>query len=205
MAYHPFRHLGLKALSVGLAALLWFVVARDQVVERSLRVPLEYQNIPDVLEIVGDPPGMVDVRVRGASSALGRLQAGDVVAVLDLQGARPGTRIFHLLTGQVRAPFGVEVAQVAPPTVSIELEPTGRRTVPVLPVLDGEPAEGYVAGSIRVDPPSVDVVGPESRLKKLTTATTEPIPLQGTSATVRDRVTVGVNDGALRVVPSGPR
>lgn len=200
MAYHPFRHLGLKAVSVGLAALLWFVVARDQVVERSLRVPLEYQNIPEVLEIVGDPPGMVDVRVRGASSALGRLQPGDVVAVLDLQGARPGTRIFHLLTGQVRAPFGVEVAQVAPPTVSIELEPTGRRTVPVLPVLDGEPAEGYVAGSIRVDPPSVDVVGPESRLQKLTTATTEPIPLQGTSATVRDRVTVGVNDGALRVV-----
>ena len=199
MVYHPFRHLGLKALSVGLAALLWFVVARDQVVERSLRVPLEYQSIPEALEIVGDPPGMVDVRVRGASSALGRLQPGDVVAVLNLQGARPGSRIFHLLTGEVRVPFGIEVTQVAPPTVAIDLEPTGRRVVPVLPALEGEPAEGFVAGSIRVDPPSVEVVGPESRLAKLTTATTEPVSLAGARTTVRDRVTVGVNDGALRL------
>jgi hypothetical protein len=138
MVYHPFRHLGLKALSVGLAALLWFVVARDQIVERSLRVPLEYQSIPEALEIVGDPPGMVDVRVRGASSALGRLQAGDVVAVLNLQGTRPGSRIFHLLTGEVRVPFGIEVTQVTPPLFGTDgvrgkagefpLEPDNRRT-----------------------------------------------------------------------------
>jgi hypothetical protein len=34
------------------------------IVERSLRVPLEFRNIPEALEIVGNPPDTVDVRLR---------------------------------------------------------------------------------------------------------------------------------------------
>ena len=63
MKYSPFRHLGLKLLAVALAALLWLIVAGDHLVERSLRVPLEYRNIPPQLELVGDPPTEVDVRL----------------------------------------------------------------------------------------------------------------------------------------------
>ena len=53
MAYHPFRNPGLKIVSVILAALLWMTVSRDQSVERSVRVPLEFQNVPEGIEIVG--------------------------------------------------------------------------------------------------------------------------------------------------------
>lgn len=199
MAYHPFRNPGLKLISVALAVLLWLVIARDQVVERSLRVPLEYQNIPDGLEIVGDPPGSVDVRVRGASGSLGRLEAGEVVAVLDLAGARPGQRLFHLLTDEVRSPFGIQVAQISPPTVSLEFEKTGSKTVPVNPAVEGEPAPGFVAGRVTVDPQKVEVTGPESRLATLKEATTEPVSIENATAQVRDVVTVGVVDSALRL------
>lgn len=199
MAYHPFGNLPVKAISVGLAALLWFAVSRDQQVERSLRAPLEYQNIPDGLEIVGDPPGTVDVRVRGPSGALGRLDQGEVVAMLDLKLAREGPRLFHLLTDQVRVPFGVEVAQVSPPTVSLEFERSGRKQVPVSPAVEGEPAAGYVAGRVTSDPAVVEVVGPASRLDRLSEATTEPVSIEGASRDVRDVVTVGVVDSALRL------
>ena len=53
MAYHPFRHLGLKVLAIMLASVLWFTVAGEHVVERSLRVPLAVRNLPTHLEIVG--------------------------------------------------------------------------------------------------------------------------------------------------------
>ena len=76
MAYSPFRNIGLKFLSICIAALLWLVVAGDRVVERALRVPIEFQNLPQGLEIVGDPPEDVDVRLRGSSGTLGRLGAG---------------------------------------------------------------------------------------------------------------------------------
>ena len=46
MAYHPFRNIWLKFLSICIAALLWLVVAGDRVVERAMRVPVEFQNLP---------------------------------------------------------------------------------------------------------------------------------------------------------------
>ena len=200
MTFSPFRHLGLKLMAVALAALLWLIVAGDHLVERSLRVPLEYRNIPAELELVGDPPTDVDVRLRGSSALLGRLEPRDIIAVLDLASARPGSRMFHLRSDEVRAPYGVEVAQVVPSTVAVDLEKSGRRTLPVVPALDGEPAPGYVIGRVTSEPATVEVAGPESRLKQLTGATTEPVQITGSHTRVRDVVTVGMTDSAVRLV-----
>ena len=96
MAILGFRHLGLKVVSIALAALLWLLVSGEQTVERALRIPLEFTNLPAQLELVGDPPAVVDVRVRGSSGALSRIAAGELVAVLDVRTARSGERLFHL-------------------------------------------------------------------------------------------------------------
>ena len=102
----PFRHFGLKVLSLALAVLLWGVIAGEETVERGLRVPLELQQFPAGLELDGEAPSLVDVRVRGASATLSRMGSGDVVAVLDLRTARPGRRLYQLTPEQVRTPFG---------------------------------------------------------------------------------------------------
>jgi YbbR domain-containing protein len=197
--FNPFKYLWLKVLAVLLASLLWLTVAGEHVVERTLKVPLELRNVPLQLEIVGDPPMTVDVRVRGPSAMLGRMDPGDLVALLDLQGARPGSRLFHLRTDEVRAPYGVEIAQITPSTVPLELEKSGRRSVPVIPAIDGEPAPGFVTGRSTVTPSTVEVEGPESRLRALTSATTEPVSVAGQRASVSDVVTIGVSDSALRL------
>ena len=66
------------------------VVSGEETVERGLRVPLELTQVPAGLELLGDVPATVDVRVRGASGTLSRVGAGDVVAVLDLHTAQSG-------------------------------------------------------------------------------------------------------------------
>ncbi len=200
MAYHPFRHLGLKVLAIALATLLWLTVAGEHVVERALRVPLEIRDKPDNLEIVGEAPGAVDVLVRGSAGLLGRLSAGDVVVALDLSTARPGSRLFHLRLDQVKVPYGVEVAQVVPGTLALELERSLRRRIPVVPALEGEPAPGFEIGPITSEPATVEVIGPESRVRELSEATTEPVRVEGRSENVRDVVTVGVMDSAVRLV-----
>ncbi len=197
MAYHPFRNLGLKVLALALATLLWLTVAGEHVGERVMRVPLEFHNIPPDLEIVGEPPTTVDIRVRGSSGVISRLQPGEVVASLELGGARPGSRLVHI--EEVRAPYGVEVAQVIPSTVSLELEKMGSRVVPVVPALEGEPAPGFVVGRVVSDPATVRIEGPESRVRQLAEATTEPVAVTGSRDRVRDSVTIGLSDSAVRL------
>jgi YbbR domain-containing protein len=127
------------------------------------------------------------------------VQPGEVVAVVDLRGARAGQRLFHVLTDAVRVPFGIDVSQINPPTVPLTFERSATRMVPVVPAVDGEPAVGFIAGQVLADPQTVEVVGPESRLKELREATTEPVSLKNATASIQDTVTVGVVDPALRL------
>jgi len=195
----PFRHLGLKLLSLGLALLLWLAVAGEEIVERGLRVPVELQQFPPGLELQVEPPAAVDVRVRGASAALSRIGPGDVVAVLDLHGAQPGRRLFHLTPEQVRAPFGVEVVQVTPATVALSFEASATKRVEVAVSVEGRPAPGYVAGKPIVEPSSVEVVGPESEVKRVSEALAEPVSVAGASEQVRTTVSIGLLDPLLRL------
>jgi YbbR domain-containing protein len=199
MAWHPFRNLGLKCLAVVLGTLLWFIVGGEFVVERRVQVALEFRNIPASLELTGTPPSTVDARLRGTSGQLSRIGRGDVVAYVDLNGAQPGMRLFTLRTDQVTAPAGVQVEQVFPAALALELERSGVLTVPVVPVIEGEPADGYVRGAVTVEPATVEVVGPESRLKQLRSAITEPVSIAGAKTTVQKMVGIGVTDAALRV------
>jgi YbbR domain-containing protein len=195
----PFRHFGLKLLAVGLAVLLWMVIAGEETVERGLRVPLELQQFPIGLELEAEAPSLVDVRVRGSSGTLSRVGSGDIIAVLDLRTARPGRRLYQLTPEQVRVPFGVQVVQVTPASVALMFERSASKTVRVTPALEGSPAPGFVVGKPTVVPDSVDVVGPESAVQRVTEALTEPVSVAGATEDVVDTVTIGFQDPSLRL------
>lgn len=199
MAYHPFRNLGLKFLSTLVALMLWLIVAGERVVERVMRAPVEFQNLPAGLELVGNPPDTVDVRLRGSSGALSRMAAGDMSAVLDLSTARPGRRLFHITSSQVTVPYRLEIVQVGPSTLMIEFELSGFRRVKVEPDVEGRPAPGYEVTDIKSDPDTVEVAGPESALKQLQSAITEPVSITDRTRPVREVVTIGVPDSSLRL------
>ena len=196
----PFRHFGLKILSVGIAILLWMNVAGEETVERGLRAPLELQQFPAGLEIQGEPPSTIDVRVRGTSGALSRVGAGDIVGVIDLHAARAGNRLFPMTPEQIRVPTGIEVMQVTPSTIALMFENSLSREVPIVPSIEGTPAPGYVVvGKPTVSPENLDIVGPETSVKRAIEAITETVSIADARASIRQEVSVGLLDPALRV------
>lgn len=195
----PFGHIGLKAVSVAIAIALWVAVAGEETVERGLRIPLELQQFPAGLEVLGEPPTLVDVRVRGTSGMLARTLPGDIVAVIDLRGARAGRRLFQLTPEQVRAPFGIDVIQVVPASIALEFEASAVRKVPVAPFIDGDPAPGFIAGPATTDPPEVEIIGPQSAVNAAREAVTEAVSVAAASDAVTETVTVGMLDPSLRV------
>ena len=96
-------------------------------------------------------------------------------------------------------PYGVEVVQVGPSTLTVEFEMTGFRTVPIEPVIEGKPADGFEVTKVTTEPQTVEVTGPESALRRLANAVTEPVSVADENRSVKESVTIGVPDASLRL------
>jgi YbbR domain-containing protein len=119
--------------------------------------------------------------------------------MIDLSSARQGPRLFNVSGSDVRTPFGIEVMQVSPSSLTIHFERSASKVVPIVPALDGLPADGYVIDDVTVTPPTVEIVGPQSAIQNLKDATTEPVTVTDATGYVADTVTVGVVDPSLRL------
>src|SRR5205807_10082626 len=94
---------------------------------------------------------------------------------------------------------GVEVVQVMPSAIAMEFEPSLTRQLPIVPAVDGRPAPGYVVGAKSADPRMVDVVGPESGVRRATEVLTEPVSVSGAHGPVEQTVILGLVDPSLRL------
>jgi hypothetical protein len=99
----------------------------------------------------------------------------------------------------VRAPFGIDVLQITPASLTFVFEHSASRRVPVVPAVEGEPAPGFVVGKLTADPAHVEVIGPESAIEAISEALTEPVSVAGARADVVESVMVGVQDPVLRL------
>jgi YbbR domain-containing protein len=191
--------LPLKLVSLGLAALLWYVIAGEKTSEVGVTAPVELQNFPKDLELTGEAVNQVDVRLRGSPGMIQRIGAGDVSAQVDLRGVGEGEHIVHLTQESIRMPFGVTVVKVMPAELTLRLERTLQKVVPIRPRLLGEPAPGHEVGEVVAEPAEVRIAGPESRVLDVESAYTEPVSVEGSTADVRRQVTVGLEDPLLRI------
>lgn len=191
------NNLGLKGISLILAFLLWLQVGSQQTFQRTIAVPLEFYNLPADLEIIGDYAKEVDVIIR----AQRRVESvGQMSAVIDFKNARPGTEIVPLTERNIiDSPSGVEVLDIIPARLRLELERITEKTVRVEPEIQGEPAPGYQIASVRVWPSEVTITGPESNVDKMTGARTVPIDVSGRSASFTNSADLDPQDPRLRV------
>jgi YbbR domain-containing protein len=192
-------NLPLKVISLVLAALLWFVIAGEKTSEMGLSAPVELQNFPKDLELTGDPVNTVEVRLRASPGIMQRLTPGDVSAHIDLAGAHEGERIVHLTPDSVRVPFGVTVVKISPSIITLNLERTQQKTVPIRPRLLGRPAPGYEVAEVTAEPAEVRISGPKSRVQEVESAFTEPVSVEGVETDVVDPVNIGLEDPLLRI------
>ena len=189
----------LRFASLALAAGLWFVIVGKQTAERGVSAPVELRNVPRDLELTGDPVNSVDVRVRASPGLINSLEAGKLLATIDLVGAVEGERIVHLTPDVMEIPFGFRVVKITPSLLTLNLERTERKRVPVRPRLIGRPAAGFEIVSVTSDPVEARVAGPRSRVREIESAFTEPVSVEAATASVSESVGVGLEDPLLRL------
>ncbi len=193
----------LRIASLALAVVLWVIIAGRDTAERGLTVPVELRNVPPDLEITGDTVNSVNVRLRAPPGLIESLDPGQVLAMIDLDGAQEGEHIIQLTPDQIRIPFGFRVVKITPSLLTLNLERTLCKTVPVRPRVLGRPAPGYEVADVKSEPAVIRVEGPKSRVQEIMSAFTEPVSIDAADVTVEELVNVGLEDPLLRLEGSG--
>jgi YbbR domain-containing protein len=193
------QNLPLKLVSLALATLLWFAIAGEKTSEMGLSVPVELKNFPTDLELTGDAVNAVEVRLRASPSIIQSLGPQEVSAHVDLSGVGEGEHIVNLTADSIRLPFGVKVVRINPSTLTVNLERTVQKMVPVRARLLGRPAPGYEVAEVTTSPPEVRVTGPKSRIQEVEGAFTEPVSVEAAQSTVVENVNLGLEDPLLRI------
>jgi hypothetical protein len=117
------EHLGLKASALVIALALWVAYSSEPVVETGYSAPLMLVNVPAGLEVVGEVPATVRLRVRGRLARLRRLASGDVSVSADCIHARAGSQLVKLAPNIGGVPYGAEIVGITPPEIEISLVP----------------------------------------------------------------------------------
>jgi hypothetical protein len=114
---------GLKLLALAISFLVWATYTAEPYAEVGFLVPLEFTTMPAHLEIEGDVPNAVRVRVRGRSALLRRMVAGDLSLRLDMKDRKQGAMTIDFAPEMVSAPYGATVIQVEPSEIHVTLVP----------------------------------------------------------------------------------
>ena len=194
----------LKLVSLFLAIGLWLVVARDPIAEVEMKVPIEFRNLPDTLEIDSASFTEAQIRVRGPERVIHRLRVADLHAEIDLASVRPGERTFDLTGRQVHAPQDVEVVQIIPGQFHLSFDNRATRVVEVRPRVIGNFASGVKVKQVIGDPPTVMISGPRRRVEAVETATTDPVDVSGTLTQATFVTQAYVPDPLIQVVHPTP-
>lgn len=105
-----------------LAFALWAYVTNKNDPETSRTipaVPVSAVNVPKSLGVIG-PLDTVEVGLRGPQSSINAIDTGIIVAHVDLESiSKPGT---YFLTVHVSAPSGVDVRDVTPAKIQVQVE-----------------------------------------------------------------------------------
>jgi YbbR domain-containing protein len=201
-----FQNLGLKLLSLVIAIFLWLAVVRDPLAEVVVKIPIEFEHVPQSLDFTSEHVPQAEIRVRGPERILRGLDQEDVHASLDLAKATPGEHTYDLNIRGVRVPRSVEVVQVMPAQLRIDFDKEITRVIPVRPRVIGTFAPGVqlAPGGIIPDPAQVSVVGPEKRVNQIEAVLTDPVDATGVIGRATFATNVFVPDPLVHLAHPGP-
>jgi hypothetical protein len=120
---YVFANAALKLLALAISFTLWITYTSEPYAEVGFQVPVEFTTMPTQLEITGDIPTAVRVRVRGRSALLRRMISPDLSLRLDMKDGKPGTTNLQITPEMVIAPYGATVVQVTPAEIHVTLVP----------------------------------------------------------------------------------
>jgi len=180
---------GLKFVSLVLATCTWLfvkgVTSDSRVIEG---VPLEVKAKPG-LTLLQTSVSTITVTVRGTREDVRQASRQDLSAVVDLtQDDRLGPIPVRLTPRSVRHSRRVQIVDIDPAEVTVNVDEMIERELPVQPQFGGELPPNLTTERVVTQPETVKLKGPKTLLNGMANITTLPIDVTGRRTSFRERV-----------------
>lgn len=145
------------AMAVGLAALSWFLFSYSgDVLYRSFEIPIEFRNLPPSYAVT-EAAQMARVTLSGTAQDFEQLDPQQLSASFDLADPDVGPNQLVITEETLRMPSSLDLYDVTPRTLTVEIERQASREVPVI-VRRGPGIPDSIA--LRPTPPTVRLLFP---------------------------------------------
>lgn len=162
---------GLKVLAFVIAVILWAYVrvtvggvTANAVTQLELHIPLEIKGGGSNLIAYERSTDTIILTLRGDSEVVKELREGLVRAYVDLEGMAPGSNWPEV---QVLVPGGVQIIEVDPSSVNVQISPLMVKEVPIKISTAGSPQTGFKVGIPIFEPKTVKLSGPEELVRQV--------------------------------------
>ncbi|WP_136809862.1 diadenylate cyclase [Desulfosediminicola flagellatus] len=163
-----------------MAIVFWstLILGQKQMVERTLKIPIEYTSHAEGLVLIGNRVNELVVHVMGPKSALTDFVLSEPNAQVNLSKMSEGSHTLLITNENVKHPKNITVLDITPAEVELNLSAIVQKTVPIVPQLIGQLPEGLKIKKIQISPPDLQIFSPPVRAdNKALTVSTTPIYL----------------------------
>ena len=191
----------LKILSVFIAVALWVYVFSSEKKEASVRIPVTLAGEQEGTMAVFSPEE-VTVRIYGPQPlVLKESIHKELSLIINISDLPLGTHNIRLSRSDIKG-GGVEIIDIAPNQININIEATEKRTLSVLPIILDEPPKGYrINPPIKVTPPQAVVEGMYAAVLQLRNLQTEKISIADLRSNNDFTVPLVEYDGVKSITP----
>jgi YbbR domain-containing protein len=193
----------IKALSLLLAVSLWAWLQTEQVIDRPSRAQVSY-DLPEGLTPVDALARTLVVTVRGPQGRVRALSNRSLSVKIDLTDEEMGKASIDFSEHPIEGlPAGLEVVQISPPGVELQLDKVMNRLVSVRAAVIGEPADGWKRRGVIVNPPTVEIRGPQSLVRNIAEVSTDIVDISGLRKTLEKKVPLAMDRRTVKPVDQG--
>jgi YbbR domain-containing protein len=158
------------------------LVELDTLKEATVPVVIEVGTVPVGLEIGETSVDPATVVISGPASIVDSVVAARGDVVIQASGLDVDQDVRLIAVDQLGA--AITPIEIAPATARVTIpvfSDRQSRTLPVSPLISGDPAPGFEIASVTVDPPAVTVEGDVDELEALSSIETERVSVAGLS------------------------
>ena len=161
-----------------LAVVIWFLVVIENQFEYVIKIPIVSTNLMSNTVISSELPKNARIRVRARGRSLLRLLLFREAKLLVDLHREVGRQVLSLSSENIllrSSPDDVKVLElISPDTVTVVIEHLKKKMIPVISDISIKTVPGYtIVGNITLNPDSVSIEGPASRIENYHSITTK--------------------------------